>query len=64
MFFDSHAHLNFENYDTDRDKLINELFSTEIDGIINVGVDIDTSYQSIKLAEQYENICNRWFTSE
>ena len=56
MFFDSHAHLNFENYDTDRDKLINELFASEIDGIINVGVDIDTSYQSIKLAEQYENI--------
>jgi TatD DNase family protein len=56
LFFESHAHLYFEHYDEDRDKLINELFSSEIDGIINVGVDIATSYKSIKLAEKYEKI--------
>ncbi|MBN2788553.1 MAG: TatD family hydrolase [Candidatus Delongbacteria bacterium] len=56
MFFESHAHLYFEHYDEDRDKLINELLSTEIDGIINVGVDIETSYQSIRLAEKYDRI--------
>ncbi|MCK5760794.1 MAG: TatD family hydrolase [Candidatus Delongbacteria bacterium] len=56
MFFESHAHLYFEHYDEDRDKLINELLSTEIEGIINVGVDIETSYQSIKLADKYPNI--------
>lgn len=56
MFFESHAHLYFEHYDEDRDKLINELFSSEIDGIINVGVDIETSNLSIKLAEKYEKI--------
>ena len=56
MFFESHAHLNFESYDEDRDKLINELFSSEIDRIINVGTDIKTSYQCIKLAEKYDKI--------
>jgi TatD DNase family protein len=56
LFFESHAHLYFEHYDEDRDKLINELLSTEIDGIINVGVDIETSNLSIKLAEKYEKI--------
>ena len=56
MFFESHAHLYFDHYDEDRDKLINELFSSDIEGIINVGVDIETSYQSIKLAEKYKNI--------
>jgi len=48
--------LNFESYDKDREKLINELFVSEIEGIINVGVDIETSYQSIKLAEKYDKI--------
>ena len=56
MFFESHAHLYFDHYDEDRDKLLNDLFSSEIEGIINVGVDIETSYQSIKLAEKYEKI--------
>ena len=56
MFFESHAHLYFEHYDEDRDKLITELLFSEIEGIINVGVDIETSYKSIKLAEKYENI--------
>lgn len=56
MFFESHAHLYFEHYDEDRDKLITDLLSSEIEGIISVGVDIETSYKSIKLAEKYEKI--------
>lgn len=55
-FFESHAHLYFEDYDKDREELIEKLFVSEIEGILNPGVDLKTSEQSIRLADNYERI--------
>jgi len=55
-FFESHAHLYFEDYDPDRDQLITELLGSDIEGILNAGVDLKTSEQCITLAERYEKI--------
>ena len=53
---DTHAHLDFPQYDKDRDKVIEDAVSSGIQSIINIGVDLDSSLKSIKLAERYKNI--------
>lgn len=55
-FFESHAHLYFDDFDNDRDQLIEKLFQSEIEGIVNAGVDLHTSEQSIALAEKYAKV--------
>ena len=55
-FFESHAHLYFDDYDKDRKALIEQLLSSHIEGILNAGVDLETSEQCIIIAEKYERI--------
>ena len=54
--FESHAHLYFEDFDNDRDELIEKLLASDIEGIVNAGVDLHTSEQCIALAEKYAKI--------
>lgn len=56
MFIDSHSHLDDERFDGDRDILIKSLKENKIDIAINVGADLETSINSVKLADQYDNI--------
>jgi TatD DNase family protein len=56
MYFDSHSHLYFEDYDADREELIEKLFSSEIEGIVTVGVDQKTNEQCLALADKYPGI--------
>ena len=53
---DTHAHLDFPQFDKDRDKVIEQAFSSGLEAIINIGVDLDSSEKSIKLVEKYKNI--------
>jgi len=53
---DTHAHLDFPQYDKDRDKIIEQAFSSGLEAIVNIGVDLDSSEKSIKLSEGYKNI--------
>lgn len=52
---DTHAHLNFDQFDDDRAAVIKEM-QTEAIGAINVGVDVPTSAASIELAKAHNNI--------
>jgi len=54
--FETHAHLDFKDYDSDRDSLINECIKNQIEFIINIGVDEKTSLSSIKLSEKYKQV--------
>ncbi len=54
--FDTHAHLDFPQYDNIRKEIIKEAFDSGLDGIINIGVDMESSEKSIQLADSYENI--------
>lgn len=56
MFIDSHAHLDDEKFDLDRELLINSLKDNKIDLVINVGADMKTSIASVNLAQKYDNI--------
>lgn len=58
MLIDTHAHLNFKEFDKDRDEIINRCLNpSNLSGqvyIINVGVDYKTSKEVIELAERYD----------
>lgn len=50
---DSHAHLDFENFDVDRDAVIHNAQLAGITAIINIGINLETSRKAIALADQY-----------
>ena len=49
--FDSHAHLDDEAFDDDRDEII-ENCSARLKGVINPGSDMDSSKKAVKLSEE------------
>lgn len=54
-FFDSHAHINLNHYDNDRDEIINKIFDSGVDKIVIPGVDMDTINSALDLAKKYPN---------
>jgi TatD DNase family protein len=54
-YIDAHVHLNFDQFDNDREAVISEMKKRGI-GAINIGVDETTSRESIQLAEEYNHI--------
>ncbi len=54
--FDTHAHLDDERFDEDRESLISSLKENNISLVVNVGADMKTSRNAIKLAEKYDLI--------
>jgi len=55
MIFDTHTHLNFFEFDKDRDELIKKLIESET-GIINVGTNFKSSEKAINIANQYKDV--------
>ena len=56
MLFDSHAHLNDERFDEDREELINSLKSNGVELVLNPWACIETSKSSVELANKYDFI--------
>ncbi|MDY0236393.1 MAG: TatD family hydrolase [Gudongella sp.] len=56
MLIDSHAHLDDKRFDADRDMLINSLKENNVDLVLNIGADMQTSRASLDLAKKYDNI--------
>lgn len=54
-YIDIHAHLDFPDFDVDREELITDMKSKDI-GAFNIGTTLETSKNSIALADKYENI--------
>lgn len=52
MLIDTHAHLNFSDYDKDRDKVIKRCLDNNV-WMINVGIDYKTSKKAIDISEEY-----------
>jgi TatD DNase family protein len=50
-YIDIHAHLNFKDFDEDREKLIKKLHSSSV-AVINIGVDLNTSLEALRLAKK------------
>jgi TatD DNase family protein len=55
-FVDTHAHLDFEKFNHDRDAVIKNAQLANIAAIINIGINIETIKKSIEFAESYSFI--------
>ena len=53
---DTHCHLDFEQFDGDREDVIERALSAGVVRIVNPGVDLETSRRAIKIAERYPQI--------
>ena len=56
MLIDTHAHLDFRQYDSDRPQVVERAFQNGLSTIINVGVDLESSKTCIRLSEEYERM--------
>ncbi|MFH1621513.1 MAG: TatD family hydrolase [Candidatus Omnitrophota bacterium] len=56
MLIDTHCHLDFPQFDKDRDAVIKRSKDNKIKYIINVGSSINSSYKSRELADKFDNI--------
>ena len=54
MLIDTHCHLDFEDFDRDRDEVIDRAKSAGVGAIINVASSIEGTRRSIELARQYD----------
>lgn len=53
MIFDSHAHMDVEEFDKDRAEVLEKIHSGKISYVLNPGVDLKTSQGAVRLAEEY-----------
>ncbi|NIN00883.1 MAG: YchF/TatD family DNA exonuclease [candidate division Zixibacteria bacterium] len=53
---DAHAHLDVKQFDRDRSEVIECAFSNGVERIINVAFDLKSSFRSVELAEEYDQI--------
>jgi len=56
LIVDVHAHLDFEEYDSDRDKVIEENKKAGVKAIINHGVTVESNRKVLELAKKYDII--------
>ena len=54
MLIDTHCHLDFKDFDPDRDEVINRARAKGVSRIINVGSSLEGSRRSIELSEKYD----------
>lgn len=56
MFFDTHAHLNDERFNEDRDELIASLPENGVDFTCEIGYDVESSRAAVELSKKYSFI--------
>lgn len=52
-FVDSHAHLDDERFDIDRETVINSLYENDVEIVLNPGADLNSSKKAVLMAEKY-----------
>ena len=53
MLFDSHAHLNSERYEGERDQIIEAIEQSELAYVMDIGYDLESSAMAVKHTEKY-----------
>src|SRR5471032_3282416 len=56
MLIDTHAHLDYPDYDPDRAEVIARATEAGVTEIISIGTRIDSSTRAVELAENFPNI--------
>ena len=55
-FFDSHAHLDDEKFNDDRDEIIKQIFNSETTKFVSAGYSVESSKVAVKLGKKYDFI--------
>jgi TatD DNase family protein len=55
-FIDTHCHIYYDKYNHDINDVINRASNNNVNNIICVGVDLESSRKSLELAEQYQSV--------
>ncbi|MBU2547330.1 MAG: TatD family hydrolase [Proteobacteria bacterium] len=53
---DTHCHLDLDDFDPDREAVIERAARADVVHMISIGIDVETSSRAIALAEQYDQI--------
>ncbi|MFH1698978.1 MAG: TatD family hydrolase [Candidatus Zixiibacteriota bacterium] len=53
---DTHCHIDFRDFDNDREDVIVRASEYGVDRLINIGADVDSTRRSFHLANEYDNI--------
>lgn len=53
MYFESHAHYDDKRFNNDRDEILESLPKSNVGYVVNIGTDMSSSFESIKLSERY-----------
>ena len=56
IFYDTHAHLDYPDFETDLPQIIERAHAAGISKIISIGTDLESSKRAIKLAEKFPNV--------
>ncbi|HNS31606.1 MAG TPA: TatD family hydrolase [bacterium] len=53
MYIDTHCHIDFDDFNSDRKNVIENAAGEGVFAVINVGTDVDSSRNSLELADKY-----------
>lgn len=56
MLVDTHCHLDFYNFDQDRDQVIDRARKAGVERILNPGINLQSSEMAVQLAEKYAEV--------
>ncbi|MBI3876514.1 MAG: TatD family hydrolase, partial [Verrucomicrobia bacterium] len=56
IFYDTHAHLDFDDFNADVEQVVARAAEAGIAKIVTIGTDLDSSTRAVKLAERFENV--------
>lgn len=56
MLFDTHAHFDAKQFDSDRDEILKSLPENGVEYVVNIGADLKSSETSVLLAEKYPHV--------
>ena len=54
MLIDSHAHLDMDDFDADRDQVIKRAVEGGVARIVTIGTDLASSRKAIEIAKKYK----------
>ncbi len=52
--FDTHAHYNDEKFDADREEIIQKIYESGVEKLVNAGYSLESSKKAIEIAKNYE----------
>lgn len=56
MIFETHGHFDDEAFDGDREDILNSFINNKITRVVNIGADMKSSRETVKLTDKYEFI--------